>query len=356
MDEQITDFIKAIEEAFAGVDTKNVWPLNPAQICAYFDTIEALNIYHRINKLKEGLSTKEIAELMPAPDIIRIFLQLNLIVGLKVAKKHSIEDISAEDRTKFVLFLFDILKQKVKNNIFCLDGKNLLMDKEEVKKIISETSWNKPDSAGEKKQISFLIVAANNLCYTLFYDLYKSGGFYIHGPYKAKIFGEDAILIVREYHNINPKELWPDLGMPYKKMRILGIYNGLDIRLNYLNHPVSTTHVGDKLIAYKIYLDDKEINANQIDNLIELFHKFSAMQLKKINAFSDADKIRKGAEISFYLFKRLREYMGDKWQPPAEVEKEIQKYGDKFIKRFKYPAKPSLEHWKRLFNPYDDYF
>src|SRR3989344_9702768 len=120
---EIDEFLKAIEQSFSGVNPKTFWPLNGGQIDAYFDVDEALDMYYRLNKLKEKRNIKEIADLMPQADIIRIFLEHNAIIGLKVAKKLGIANISTEDRVKYTLFLFDILKNKVKNDIFCLDGK-----------------------------------------------------------------------------------------------------------------------------------------------------------------------------------------------------------------------------------------
>ena len=112
-DNQLDNFIKAIEESFSGLNPKTFWPLNGGQIDAYFDVDEALDMYYRLNKLKEKLSVKEIADLMPQADIIRIFLEHNAIIGLKVAKKLKIADISTEDRVKYTLFLFELLKHKV---------------------------------------------------------------------------------------------------------------------------------------------------------------------------------------------------------------------------------------------------
>lgn len=358
--QEIENFLTAINEAFSGMDTRTSWPLNGGQITAYFNVDEALDIYYRLNKLKKEISLEKIAGLMPAPDIIRIFLQNSAIFGLKVADKLAIKKINIRDRVNFTLFLFDILKQKVKNDIFCLDGKNLLLDDNQVKKTLSETKWNAPLSNQEKKDIAFLTITANNLCYTLFYDIYMTGGFYIHGPYDAsKQFGENTILVIRNYHDLNPVKIWPDLKMPYQKIKIYAIYNNLDFELNFANQPISTTSVGDKLIAYKIYLDNKEITLNQINQLTELFSRIASKQTKETNSLSDLDKVRKGSEIAFYLFKKIREYMGDKWYPSEakeQIEETIKKFGDKFIKEFKYQEKPSLEHWKKSYDPRNNYF
>src|SRR3989344_283291 len=218
---EIEIFLKAIEEGFTGINPKTFWPLNGGQIDAYFDINESLDMYYRLNKLRESLSVAEIAQIMPSADIIRIFLEHNAIIGLKVADKVGAAKISAEERVKYTLFLFEILKQKVKNDIFCLDGKNLLLSKDEVSKIISECPWNQPQNEEEKRKIASLVVTANNLCYTLFYDIFAAGGFHIHGPYNAvQRFGNDTILLIREYHCLNPREIWPQLKMPYRQLRM----------------------------------------------------------------------------------------------------------------------------------------
>jgi len=179
MDEygEIDRFLLAIEESFSGLNPKTFWPLNGGQIDSYFDVDEALDMYYRLNKLRGKLNVKEIADLMPQADIIRIFLEHNAIIGLKVAKKLGISEINIEDRVKYVLLLFEILKHKVKNDIFCLDGKNLLLDEKEVSKLLKEIAWDKSLSYDEKKKIAFFTVMANNLCYTLYYDVFMTGGF-----------------------------------------------------------------------------------------------------------------------------------------------------------------------------------
>src|SRR3989338_6039914 len=183
--EEISKFVKAIEQSFEGLNPKTNWPLNGAQIDSYFDVDEGLDMYYRIKKLRETKTTKEIADMLPAPDVIRIFLQHNAIIGLKVAKKLKIDEISSQDRTNYTLFLFDILREKVKGDIFCLDGKNSLLNKEEVKDILNSTKWDLIEDMQDKRKISFLTVMGNNVVYTTLFDPYMTGGFYLHGPYDA---------------------------------------------------------------------------------------------------------------------------------------------------------------------------
>jgi hypothetical protein len=201
---------------------------------------------------------------------------------------------------------------------------------------------------------------ANNVVYSLFFDPYMTGGFYLHGPYDASAkFGDGAILLIREYQDLNPFVLWPNLKMPYKKMRILAVYKNLNVKINFVNHLITKETIGDKLIGYKIYLDDKELNIKDIEEVTTIFTQISAAQTKKVNSWSDLDKVRMGAKIDFYLFKKFREQMGDNWIPKNYIEETITKFGDEFIKRHTFDENkkiPSVDSWKRVFDPRDDYF
>jgi hypothetical protein len=52
---------------------------------------------------------------MPAPDLIRHFIENNAIIGLKVANKLGIRKITPEERTNYFLLLLEIIKQKTKS-------------------------------------------------------------------------------------------------------------------------------------------------------------------------------------------------------------------------------------------------
>lgn len=355
-DETIDKFIIAIEEIFAGMDPKTFWPLNGGQTDSYFDVVESLDMYDTLTDLAKEKSVIEIAAIMPAPDVIRLFLEHNAIIGLKVAKNLGIRQIGSKERVAYAKLLFSILAQKVKNDIFCLDGKNVLLNDEEIEERLALPNWDIPSEI-TNKEIASLIVHANNYCYSLFYDEFMAGGFYLHGPYSsAKHFGRGTTLIVREYHNLFPQDLWPGLERVCKTMRVEGVYRHLDLSLNFANHPVSTTSVGDKLVAYRVFVDGRKIRESEIEALIEKLVDATSKQTAKINALSDLDKVRKAAEIAYYLFKEFRETLGRDWKSPAQVEKNIEMFGEKFIEKFRYAEKPSLAHWKKLFDPRDDYY
>ena len=352
-EKQIENFLIALRESFSGMNQKTHWPLNAAQISAYFDADEALDIYNRLNKLKETWTIEQIAKLMPNADIIRNFITNDAIVGLKVARKFNMTAITQKDITDYTNFLIDILKTKVKSDPLCLDGKNYYHTEEEINTLVEKINFEIP-SKENKKELGILTSLANNFCYTLFFDVFMVGGFVIHGPYDvSKRFGEGAVMLIRDYHNLFPKELWPELEMPFKNMKILAVYKNLEIKMNFVNHAVTQDTIADKLIAYKIYTEDKEVSPKKIQNLIEFFSQKTIEQTKKIRALSDLDKVRKGAEIAFYLFRELRKSMGDDWMRKEYLEAIITKFGTTFIEKYNLENKPKkdLEDWIRVLDP-----
>ena len=60
-DEEINQFLKAIEQSFDGLNPKTNWPLNGAQIDSYFDVDEGCDMYYKIRELREKKTIKEIA-------------------------------------------------------------------------------------------------------------------------------------------------------------------------------------------------------------------------------------------------------------------------------------------------------
>ena len=355
-EDQIDLFLQAIEEIFTGMNPKTFWPLNGGQIDAYFDVIEALDMYDLLTNLKKTESLQTISSMLPPPDALRLFLEHNAIIGLKVAKKLNIRAITTKEIIDYVNLLFEILSHKVKNDPFCLDGKNLILTNEELEEKLAAPDWDIPSSE-QKKEIANLIVQTNNLCYSLYYDIFMAGGFYIHGPYPTTTeFGKDTILLIREYHNLQPKDIWSDIQFPHKKIRVEGVYKHLDIKINFANHPLSTTSIGDKLIAYRLFIDDKKTTLDKLPELFSKIQETTTTQTKKINSLSNLDKVRKGVEIAFYLFKEFRESQEKDWKPPITVEQTIKQFGEKFIEQFKYNEIPKLEHWKKLFDPRNDYY
>jgi hypothetical protein len=352
---KINQFLDAIEDHFQHLDQRTNWPLNGAQIDSYFDAAEALEIYYRFIQINEKLSPKEIAELMPPIDMLRLSLTHNLIVGLKVASKYNIEDISFEKRIHYIKSIFEVMEHMTNGDIFCLDHKNLILNAQNISEKINQVNFNTAIEKDVQKQIANTIVTLNHYCYSLFYDVFMSAGFFIHGPYPTDSkFGKNSVLLIRDYHNLKPN-IWPNEKSPYQKISMLLIYKNLDYKIDFENSQITETSIPDKLIAYSIIADGKEISLEKIKELEQLFDQLSIDQTKFIESLSDFDKIRKGSEICYTFFDKLRsQTTGSDFLP--RVEMNIKEFGDQFIRTHNLNKKKSAEHWKKLFDPRNNYF
>ncbi|MBI2589476.1 hypothetical protein HYW32_00365 [Candidatus Berkelbacteria bacterium] len=355
---RIESFLATIEKVFANMDTRTFWPLNGGQIGAYFEVAEALDIYKRLMALRTRKDLAAIAKLLPPPDILRNFIENNGLIGLKVAHQLKLADIDSRARTDYLLFLFDLLAEKTQNDIFCHDGKNLLLTQGEIDHLLATMRWQVVEKTLEQKTLANLIITASQFAYSLYYDIYMVGGFYLHGPYDvARRFGRNAILIIRDYHNLKPHLLWPELRLDLNSLRLFTIYRGLDFKINFANHPDSTTSVADKLIAYYAELDSRRLKHDDIPALTDKLEQLATIQARTIMAWSDHKKVKKGAEIAYYLFRNFRIATGTDWSPPIDVKQTIDSFGDEFIKRFHYfEAPPGLAHWRKIFDPRIDYY
>jgi hypothetical protein len=344
-------FLNAVRHSFPEQDPKVYWPLNGGQVDAYFDVAEAFDVYERINELKKECTIKELAEIVPNSDILRSFLLNNGILGLKIARMEKLEPINNGEILDYLETIFDLIGKQVKNDIFCMDGKNLILTDDEVASL--NFNWNVVDEA-TKRNVSNLVVTGTHYCYSLFYDLFKSTGFRIHGPYSMKnVFGDGSVLLVREYYNLNPT-IW-DMDFPNEKFTMYTVYKDMDFRLDLLNHPHSETGIGNKLIAYYVTVDGKPIGLDEMENFEQILEKKTLEQTAVVESLSDFDKIRKGAEISTYAFRKLRAHTKKKFDVMEKLEENIVEFDRKFLEEFEYKKNiPDINHWVALFDPRTD--
>ena len=353
-EEQVNLFLEAIKDHFQHLDPRTNWPLNAAQMNTYFDFDEANEIYSRINQLKNKLTIKEIAELMPPVDMLRLALTHNLIIGLKVGDKLKKTNFGSKERTEYFLFLTQIMKELTKGDIFCLDGANRIFSESEINTQIQNVEFSVPNSEIEKKSMANFLVTMNHYAYSLFYDVYMSAGFFIHGPYNvSEKFGKNTILVVREYHNLKPG-IWPNENSPFKKMKMFLVYKNLNYKIDFENSQQVNDSIPDKLVAFAVYADGKLLPKEEMLKLEEFYDDLSIKQAKYVDSLAEFEKVKHAALICHSFFNKLRENTpGESFLP--SVDKNIAQFGDKFIVENKREIKPDVSHWMKLFDPRNEY-
>lgn len=350
-DEKIEKFLQAIQAAFSGMGEAELWPANAPQIEASFSDILAVSIFE---KFREDRKEFEKALGRVEPEILKTLLYSGGgITGLKVARrKHDGYKLSIEELKDFVVCILDSIAARRRGDEFCLEGKNLVWGPKEVGEAVKKTSWESAKDLGLKRAIAGLNIAAESLTWTLFFDIYRSTGMRIHGPYQT----QKGILLCRDFFDLNPP-IW-NLQNRYPELKVYLIYEkGAKITIDFVDHPIYKTPIVDRLKFYSILSKGRLRTLEEIEELKEYYSQLRQRQATHIEALNPLEIVRKGAEIHYYMLKDFFEFYGEDWRPPKKVYERIDREGLKYWKRYKYrerPQRPQEEKglWaKRTYDP-----
>jgi hypothetical protein len=350
--ELLKKFLLAIKGCFSTMEESTFWPANAAQIEAYFSDIIALDLFGKFKenpqKFKEALNTLRAFTLYAS-------LYHTEIVGLKVTHLYYGYPKNRREIVDFVFSFFDVIESKVKNGLFCLDGTHRILSKEEVERIDKGERWVEAKNSTIKKEIANLIASLENLVWAFYFDPFVCAGREIHGPYPIS---KNEVILVRDYFNLNPKEIW-EIKNKYQSIKMYLKYpKSLNIKLDYANHLKSSKPLGDNLLSFSIKVEGKQLSSlTQIHSLSKYFLYLGEKQADKVNTLSPLEILKKGAEIYYYRYKNFFEYYKEDWHPPSAVYERINKLKLKWWNIFKSDLRKrkSPQFYVKLFDPRNNF-
>lgn len=349
----LNKFLLAVRRSYSDMDAaRTPWPANASQIEAYFSDIIATAIFDKFKKdpvkCKKALSALTLF-------ILYASLYHTEIVGLKVGKIFEGYPANQKDILDFTLFIFNVIRSKTQDDIFCLNGSHKVLTKKEIKEIEKTQEWTEAKDQKIKKEISNLIISLESSVWALYFDSFSCAGKEIHGSYQT---ADKNIVLIRDYFNLDPKEIWSVKGK-YQSVRICLKYpKKAGIKLDYANHIKSTKPLLNELVSFSILVDGKQVAALfEIHSLFRYFSRLAKKQAERVNALPPLEILKKGAEIYYYRYKKFFEYYGEDWQPPQRVYNRINSLKLKWWKRYenKKGKKFSPNHYVKLFDPRNDF-
>lgn len=346
---KIEKFLEAIQTAHAGMDPNEFWPATPAQIEAYFDDILALNIFEKFKSNKDKfIKALDSVE----PEVLKTFLYSGgSIVGLKVAKKFEGYKLKKTDFIDFVVTILDSIIKRRRQDPFCLGGKNIVLGSKDVDKLLKNRTWVKAKDTELKKAVVGLNVTTESLVWSLFYDIYRSVGMLIHGPYPTS----KGILLARDFFDLEPP-IWK-FSNAYPQLAVYLIYEDtVDIRIDFANHPVYASPIVDKLKFFWIKADRQLKTVKEIEDIDEYYSALRKKQVAHVESLEPVEIIKKGAEIHYYMLKGFFDFYGEDWRPPQIVYDRIDRLGPKYWERYKRPRNYGGGTWARkIYDPRSDF-
>lgn len=312
------------------------WPLKPAQMTAYFEDSIAVGVFKKVEILrKKRVPLEKAAKMFSTPGILRNFLENFANTGLKVANNVGWFETSFKEREEFFNYLFKVLEEMVKNDIFLRDGMQIILDQGEMGKI----PWNEFIKLDKEtsKIIRRFNLAIFSLVWSFYFDVFTYTGFSLHGPYKvpAKKFGINMNLIINDYFNLRPVEIWPEAkNVLFEKVRICQIYKNINWKISFFERVDPSVNLNDNLIYSFIEIDGKIISdLEKVKELTGRIFEIIARQTDFVNNLSSLEKVKKASEICYYGLRGIFTYFNESWKPPKEIDDFIKKTGEVNIEK-----------------------
>ncbi len=339
--EIVENYLEATSQALERGGSTKFWPFAPGQTDSYFIDLFSINIFKKFkedpNKFKEGLT-------MLPPKVLRWFLLPFVILGLKLARNYEGYKVKEEEMVGFIRCVREVLKERVQSDPFCLDGKNILLNKHQVESLVRRQYWFQ----GNRKPAADLGVNLEFYVWSINFDLFAYGVGWT-GPYKT--FGKT--LLNKKFIDLN-LPVW-DINPPFKNIDIYYLFEGeINITIDFMSH-ISYEGIWEKMADFAVEVDGKSIESlEELGELSKYVSEERKKQVKRVLNLAPEELICKSAEIYFYMFHQLFDYFKEDPRPPKEFYKRVKSEGLKSWEEFKPKSKakkPDLNFFRRLYDP-----
>ena len=257
----IKDFIISIQRALGNMDLATIEPMNYTDFHPLFSK-------QWIDKWEEVINTIEnrqiplskLVKTISGPAHLRSQFYF-MLIDLKCAK------IEKEKRIKIANFFHNLLE---KTSIRDIHGResNIIHHHKNIQNILKKTKFNK-GSPDISKLLGRLYSAAYHLTNGLYTDFYTDFGVECQGEYRLD---NNHILVIRQFNDLNPKEIWPKTNSPCKTIKIYTIYKNVRFKTDSISvHSIWKGDLINNLIVWAVEIDNKLVKSTkQIKKLKEL--------------------------------------------------------------------------------------
>lgn len=215
--------------------------------------------------------------------------------------------IRRADRMKIAMFYYRILKSYSPGDPFTWRGTNRILSKAEVSRLAGSAAW-KSSTPEVSRELGKLLVSLASLAYGLYTDATPSLCGEFHGPYDVSgRFDRGHTLLVRDYFNLKPTELWPHTrDYRFKSVRIYAIYRGVKIRPDFYGNFVADKNLVDNLSYYSVLVNGRQVNGmDGMKRAREYLARLTVEQMERVDRMDLEQVKRKFAETEMLQYKRI---------------------------------------------------
>jgi len=173
------------------------------------------------------------------------------------------KDINIRETENFILDILGNIQERVFNDALCRDGRNLLYPLEKVENWLANGIVSNLSEEG-KKAVAGLNIASESLSWSMFYDMYRSGGFVISGPYETS----KGKVLIRENIDLTPP-FWP-FRCKYSWLREILVYDEkVEVTGDFANH-----FIYKRPIYGENWIPDREVIKRIEKNGLKYWHEY----------------------------------------------------------------------------------
>ena len=299
-------------EALQPIDLYHFYPL-------WYDLLID-RIYQAILKMeKEGLSFKQIKNQLPPPSGARSFL-----VKVIAAFPH-LKNKEKDKFIKVINFLVDVLGRQCHKDIFG-SNVNVVHKKHEIDSIINNSQLDKI-SPQLLLEIGRLYMGLGHLINGLYNDVVTDMAWEVYGPYNVSHkLGSNTKLLIKEFNNLRPKELWPEAkGFKHQRIILYSVYKDTDIHIRFVGcHILYSKPPVESKLLYGIDIDGSFVNELQkIQEEKDYYLSLASSHYRKVKDLSFEEKKQKVMLQECYLFHQLFRRLKVDWRPTKEMQERI---------------------------------
>lgn len=260
-DKQLLICMKKCLKNVWAVDDKNNWPVKLNSISHLFAAELYKKIFESFNVLKKrGYDFKMISSCFNSATSILRSMDV-------ITRGFVLEGARIDERRTLICDLLKCAQNLKEGSIFNEDGHNILNTQSKIDEELQKLQvCSGIEEALKIQKLCGLIRSYLEIIYFRAYDMAQE----VHGPYET----ENGYILIREYRNMAPKNIWPEKKMiEYKTIKIVTEYmNESKVVLDPYNH---LWHEGaplyDSMTKYSLFVDDHQYTILKVDDIIHNF-------------------------------------------------------------------------------------
>jgi len=325
----IDEYAAAIHHAMVNIVPGNFGPIDGAALMRQTHDAYLDKLHDAVTRAKEqGYTPADLVYTMRSTSVLRCELMFMMWGYIGLGGKR------AEEMREVFEFFHEMLVSMVTGDIWA-HAANLAHTSEEIEQIINEVDWQ-----GGNEEAARVLGRVYNSVFSLSYALYRD--FFpqqlveSYGPYDvSERFGENTILVIKDFRDMHPRELWPELEhVPYDHIRMYQVYEDVDFRCELIGmHAIYDGDLISSLRSWALYVDGEPMHdlesqkafyesvAQTVTNQVRVYEEMSTEELKQ-----------KFIEWRCYQFKDFYEALGIDWQPSDKMREQARaaEVGDRF--------------------------